>query len=206
MPESDTPSSASRSSRRVAQEGESPLLAARLNLWSALGVAAITGILGAVTAYIVKPDNGEGASGGSSPSVATEKASVSIDPVAGPVGLCNIFAGTGNWDADKSVLMLFNRPWDKRVKDGTGNFYFDGPATRLSDGTWKGPRQELGRDTERGFAVEVAAAVVSRPWADFMKDDLTGPDEQYWAVKKLPPHEAVATIVVTRDGTTDAAC
>jgi hypothetical protein len=141
-----------------------------------------------------------------SPSTSAERPSVRFDPVAGPVGLCNVFNGTGAWDAERADLLLFNRPWDKQQKIGTDNYYLNGPATRLADGTWKGPQQEIGRDTDKGFAVEISAVVVSRPWAEYLQDKVTSPEGQYWAVKALPPHEAVATLVVTRDGTTEGAC
>lgn len=202
---SDPPSSPSPSPRTDAtDEGPWTYKNAKLNLWSAIGVAAVTGLLSAVTAYIAKPGGGEAVP--PSPPPSTERPTVRFDPVGSPVGLCNVFNGTGKWDSEKADLLLFNRPWDKQTKTGTDNYYLDGPATRLADGTWKGPRQELGRDTERGFAVEVSAVVVSHPWAVYLLDKVTSPEGRYWAVKELPPHETVATVVVTRDGTTNGGC
>jgi hypothetical protein len=196
------------SSSDSAADGGPSHKTAKLNLWSAVAAAAVTGVLSAVTAYIAKPapEQKPPVVVTAAPSTSANRPAIRLDPVAAPVGLCNVFNGTGDWDSATTDLLLFNRPWDNRNKVGTGNFYLDGRATKLPQGTWKGPQQEIGRDTKEGFAVEISAVVVSRAWAAFLLGDVTGPDDQYWAARKLPPHEAVATLVVTRDGITPAGC
>jgi hypothetical protein len=174
--------------------------AAWVNLWAALGGAAVTGLLAAAAAYMTKPGPPEIPP--PSPPAGTP---IRFDPVDRPVGLCNVFNGTGDWDPATAGLLVFNRPWNEQTKTGTGDYFLDGPAAKTPEGTWKGPIQQIGRDTKAGFAVELSAVVVTRPMADYLAG-VTGPEGRYWTARQLPPHAAAATMVVTRDGTSKVEC
>jgi hypothetical protein len=211
MAEKDSHSPPSRGSRSdTGADGGWHLKAAKLSVWSAIGVALITGALSAVTAYIAKPGTGQAAPAPaltSAPAAtsAAPKASVRFDPVDRPVGICNHFTGTGEWDSETAKLLLLNRPWDDRTDSATGPYFLDGPAEKVTGPAWKGPRQEIGRDTEEGFAVEVSAVVVSADWGRFLSG-VTSPSGMYWTADRLPPHAAVATMVVKRDGSAELEC
>lgn len=54
--------------------------------------------------------------------------------------------------------------------------------------------------------MEVSAVGVRGDWARYLAGQVTSPSGMYWAVKELPPHEGVATMVVKCDATTEPAC
>ncbi|GAB2622832.1 hypothetical protein Aab01nite_26900 [Paractinoplanes abujensis] len=175
---------------------------AKIGFWGAVVVAVIGGAVTLGGALIAKPRTTEKPVPAPSPP-AGKRTQLRFDSVDRPVGLCNVFDGTGDWSPADFDLLVFNRPWDDREKVGTGAYYLDGLAEKLADGVWKGPRQEIGRDTRAGFTVEITAVLVRHDWSGYLQG-VVAPDH-YWVSKTLPPHEAVASLVVTRDGT-DGGC
>ncbi|MBL7261378.1 hypothetical protein [Paractinoplanes lichenicola] len=187
-----------------ADDRQSAHKTAKIGFWGTVAAAVIAGVVTLTNTLITKPKASDKPVVTASPSAET-RTPIRFDTVDHRVGLCNTFNGTGDWNPAAFDLLVFNRPWDAQKKVGTGDYYLDGAAKKAADGSWKGPHQEIGRDTEAGFAVEVSAVLVSHAWAEFLLDKVTAPAGQYWASKDLPPHEAVATLVVTRDGT-DGGC